>query len=81
MTSDGIGRLIRAYTLSIRVLGILLFIIIPILDRVWVTQVEFVAVVVVAAALARPAQLALGKYAYVTLTPVVALVGVSPSTS
>lgn len=76
MTSDNVGRLVRAYTLAIRVLGILLFAVTPLFDRAWITQIEFVAVVVVAALLARPAQLALGKYAYVTLTPVVALAGV-----
>ena len=76
MTSEGIRSLVRGYSLSIRVLGTLLFFITPILDRAWVAQVEFVAIMVVAAALARPAQLALGKYAYVTLTPVVALAGV-----
>ena len=76
MTSVGIRQLIRGYSLSIRVLGILLFLSTPVLDRAWAAQVEFVAVLVVAAVLARPARLALGKYAYVTLTPVAALAGV-----
>ena len=75
VSPNGIRLLISGYSLSIRISGILLFLLTPIIDRAWIAQVEFVAVLVVAAALARPAQLALGKYAYITLTPVVAFAG------
>jgi methyl-accepting chemotaxis protein len=68
-------RLVRAYSVYLRVFGIALFLIVPAVDRSWLAEVEMVGVMFVMAAMVRPGQLALGKYAYVTLTPVVALVG------
>lgn len=76
LTSDTTRKLIDGYSVSIRAIGITLFLVVPILDRAWVAEVELVAVMVLAAALAWMGQLAVGKYAYATLTPVAASVGV-----
>jgi methyl-accepting chemotaxis protein len=75
MMSLNVQRVIKAYSAYLRTLGVALLLVVPAIDRAWLTDVELVGVVAVAAALVRPGQLALGKYAYVTLTPVVALVG------
>lgn len=69
------ARLVRAYIVSLRGGAVLLLLGVSLLDRSWIADVEYLVVVLVAGALVRPAQIALGKYSYVALTPVVALVG------
>jgi len=75
VSSLTIRRLVQAYSTYLRVVGIALFVVVPAVDRAWLGEVEMVGVVFLLSALVRPAQLALGKYSYVTLIPVVALAG------
>jgi len=73
MTSS-VRSLIKAYSVYLRAIGIALFLLVPAIDGTWLAEVEMVGLVFVLSMFVRPGQLALGKYAYVTLTPVVALV-------
>jgi len=76
LTSIDASRLIRAYNFSLRASGVLLYLLTPVVDRSWLGQIEYVAVLLLATVLTRPGLLSLGKYSYVSLTTIVALVGI-----
>lgn len=67
--------LVARYSQWLRVGGAVLLVVSLATDRSWIGALAYVALVAVAAVGARAFQVTLGKYAYVTLSPVVALAG------
>jgi len=69
------GALVAEYSRWLRLFGSVLLVLALLVERSWTSQLLFVGVVAVMAACLRSFQLALGKYAYASLSPVVALAG------
>jgi methyl-accepting chemotaxis protein len=76
--------LVTRYSQWLRAVGVVLLSLSLVTERAWIPGLVFVALLAVAAAGSRSFQVTLGKYAYVSLSPVVALSGAllfGPSTT